>query len=337
MPLRTPGTARSTRRPAVAAVLAAAVLATGACAGGETAHTALRAEQGPARPQSVSKVAAAAVTPAKRPPIPAGVTPGYMVFDTVTGKVTARYRAHARYRSASIVKILIALDYLQRRPKGAAIPKGDLALLRPMLRSSHDDAATVLWRRGGQGAIIKRMVRRLKLTHTAPPPADKPGFWGYTAISAADVVRTYRYLLERADPAHRDFILGNLRQATRCGADGFDQSFGIPSAVPRPWAVKQGWSGYGTRPPTRCARARANGLAVTPVAATGTAVAGASAAAAPGVDFSRPVLHTTGVVGKNDRFIVAVLTSQQRGGSWSTAVSRITTLTKGVYRAGGGK
>ena len=54
----------------------------------------------------------------------------------------------------------------------------------------------------------KPKERPLKLTDTRPPPAGMPGFWGYTAISAADVVRIYRHLL---DPAHRrfgDFIMG---------------------------------------------------------------------------------------------------------------------------------
>ena len=59
-----------------------------------------------------------------------------------------------------------------------------------------------------------------------------------------------------------------------------------------------------------------------------------AAAGAPGVDFTRPVLHTTGLVGRNERFIMAVLTSQPRGATWQSSVARITALTKEVYRAG---
>ncbi|WP_229788543.1 hypothetical protein [Thermopolyspora flexuosa] len=332
--------ARGVRRPVASALLAVAMLAAAGCAGGAAPQETRQAgpgtagggaPQGAAAPAGGARAAAEAVT--RRPRIPKGVTPGYMVFDTKTGKVTAQYRAHARYRSASVVKVLIALDYLESRPRGSAIPKRDLALLQPMLRSSHDDAASALWRRGGQRAIIQRMARRLRLTDSGPPPADKPGYWGYTAISAADVVKIYRYLLERADPAHRAFILGNLRKATKCGADGFYQYFGIPDAAPRPWAVKQGWSGYGMTPPVPCARTRASSLTATPAAAT-TAAARRAAAGAPGVDFTRPVLHTTGLVGRNERFIMAVLTSQPRGATWQSSVARITALTKEVYRAG---
>ena len=167
----------------------------------------------------------------------------------------------------------------------------DQALLKVMLRASDDNAATTLWQRGGQKQIIQRMARKLRLADTTPPPDYKPGFWGYTAISASDIARTYRYLLDRADPKVSGLILGHLRKAAKCGADGFDQYFGIPDAVPRPWAVKQGWSGFGMTPPVPCARTRASSLTATPAAAT-TAAARRAAAGAPGVDFTRPVLHT---------------------------------------------
>ena len=91
------------------------------------------------------------------------------------------------------------------------------------------------------------MVGRLGLQDTQPPPPDHHG-WGSTAVSAADLVRVYRYLLDSAPAPVRDYVLGNLRQSTRCGTDGFDQSFGIPSAFGRPWAVKQGWYEFAGAP-----------------------------------------------------------------------------------------
>jgi hypothetical protein len=135
------------------------------------------------------------------------------------------------------------------------------------------------------------------------------------------VVRVYRYLL---DPAHRrygDFILAHLRRAAQCAADGFDQYFGIPRAVPRPWAIKQGWSGYGSRPPEPCVRTHANDYH--PAAST----------TGPGVDLNRPVLHTTGTVGAGDRRILVVLSLQPPGASWRTSAVRLTAFTKAVYRA----
>lgn len=257
----------------------------------------------------VSKSPDASKKSAPRPVVrvPRGVRASYVVFDH--GRVVAERGARQVFRSASVVKILIALDYLERHEASAA----DRALLRVMLRSSDDGAATGFWRRGGQRQVVERMVRRVGLAETAPPPADKPGFWGYTALSARDVVKTYRYLLERAPKAQREFVLEQLRRSTPCGTDGFDQTFGIPSAVKRPWAVKQGWSGFGDVPAEPCRKGGAR-----------------PAAWRPDLGLGRPVLHTTGLVG--DRKIVVVLTLQPAGTSFRTAAARITDLTRQLVR-----
>jgi hypothetical protein len=259
---------------------------------------------GGARPVSGSPEPRVSKTPVVR--VPAGVRASYEVFDRAAGRVVAARATRRTFRSASVVKILIALDYMDRHAVSAA----DRRLLVPMLRSSDDAAATEFWRRGGQGRIIERMVRKAGLADTAPPPAEKPGFWGYTALSARDVVRMYRYLLDEAPEAQREFVLEQLRRSTPCGTDGFDQTFGIPRAVKRPWAVKQGWSGFGETPAEPCRGVRA-------------------AAWGPGLGLGRPVLHTTGVVG--DR-IVVVLTLHPAGASFRTAAARITSLTRQVAR-----
>lgn len=272
---------------------------------------------GGARPVSEPEAAKGSETPeapkateSARPVVrvPAGVRASYVVFDRKARRVVLEREARRTFRSASVVKILIALDYLERHRVSAA----DRELLVPMLRESDDRAATEFWRRGGQGKIIERMVRRIGLEETAPPPREKPGFWGYTALSARDVVKTYRYLLEKAPGAHREFVLAQLRRSTPCGKDGFDQTFGIPRAIKRPWAVKQGWSGFGDVPEEPC------GSGVRP------------AAWRPDLGLGRPVLHTTGVVGNK---IVVVLTLQPAGSSFRAAAKRITALTRDVYRA----
>ncbi|WP_217370407.1 D-alanyl-D-alanine carboxypeptidase family protein [Nonomuraea antri] len=268
--------------------------------------------------------AAAAESQARRadpPRVPAGTTASWLVYDRTAGRFVATRNAHRKFRSASVVKILIAIDYLERRTK---VPAADARLLKIMLRSSDDDAASTFWDRGGKGAIVTRMARKLGLADTTPPPASKPGFWGYVSLSAYDIVRTYRYLLDRADPRVRDTILGHLRQATPCGSDGFDQTFGIPDALPRPWAVKQGWSGFGTTPPVRCdVSAKSAPLSWIARHATGSGIP----------DYGRPVLHSTGLVGRGDRHIVAVLTAHPAGSTWSGSVKRITTLTRALYRS----
>ncbi|WP_345003570.1 hypothetical protein [Streptosporangium album] len=281
---------------------------------------------------------ASAASP-RTPQVPAGMTAAYAVFDRQAGKVTSHRNVHRRFRSASVVKIMIAIDYLESHK---SVPKGDLALLKAMLRVSDDDAATSFWTRGGRGKIIERMARRLRLTDTSPPPANLPGFWGYTSLSALDVVRTYRYLLDQADPKVSGLILGHLRQAGQCGSDGFDQYFGIPRGVARPWAVKQGWSGYGETPPARCKPAATHGSAPAPapgqVPAAGTTaparVATTVAAAGPVPDLGHPVLHTTGLVGPGERWIMVLLTAHPAGTTWQRSTGQVTKLAGEVYLSG---
>ena len=82
-------------------------------------------------------------------------------------------------------------------------------------------------------------------------------------------------------------ILNALRDATERGSDGFRQYFGIPDAAEgQPWMVKQGWS---CCRPTR-------------------------------------MLHTSGVVGKDNRYIVAVLTEQPSKVDYATGSKRVTEI-----------
>ncbi|MER5643901.1 hypothetical protein [Streptosporangium sp. NPDC002524] len=332
-------------------------------------------------PLMAATTPASAVTPASaaapgKPRVPAGVTAGYVVFDRQAAKVTEYRNAHRRFRSASVVKILIAIDFLESRK---SVSSRDLALLKVMLRVSDDGAATSFWTRGGQGRIVQRMARKLRLTDTVPPPADKPGFWGYTSLSAMDVVTTYRYLLDRAAPGVRDLILGHLRRSGQCGSDGFDQHFGIPRAVRGPWAIKQGWSGYGSTPPVRCrpttspagapvpagrpASLAASESASVPVSASGSGSVPASvsapvsvarpasggvppaaqvvpaeqvtsAQAGPVPDLGRPVLHTTGLVGPKERWIVVLLTAHPAGTTWQRSTAQTTKLAREVHLSG---
>ncbi|MEV4568838.1 hypothetical protein AB0K12_34135 [Nonomuraea sp. NPDC049419] len=277
----------------------------------------------------------ALATPAQAaaaPRVPAGTTAAWVVFDRQAGTFVAVRNAHRKFRSASVVKILIAIDYLEGR---RTVPPADATLLKIMLRSSDDDAASAFWDRLGKGQIIVRQARRLGLADTTPPPASKPGFWGYVSLSAYDIVRTYRYLLDRAEPRVRDTILGHLRKATPCGTDGFDQTFGIPDGVPKPHAVKQGWSGFGTKPPVRCS---GNATHAAGTAAAGGAIGAplswiAQRATGSGVpDYGRPVLHTTGLVGRGERYVMALLTAHPAGGTWNASVKRVTTLARDLYR-----
>lgn len=277
---------------------------------------------------SPSASSAASPGPSRSVAVPPGVTAAFAVYDRTTGTFTEQRNTSLRFRSASLVKLLIVLDYLWNRGPGYAIPGADRSRLDLMLRSSDDGAASYFWGLDGGGSIVTRMVARLGLRDTQPPPAAHHG-WGSTAVSAADLVRVYRYLLDSAAAPVRGYVMGNLRQSTRCGTDGFDQSFGIPGAFSRPWAVKQGWYEFAGAPTDCTPRPAASASA----SASGTGTAPAAFAEVPAgdmPDWYGEVLHTTGTVGAGDRAIVVVLTLYRHGTAFGRATATLTALTRSL-------
>jgi hypothetical protein len=282
-------------------------------ADGDTGAAGLGTASGPAAGASPSAGATVAV--------PAGVTAGIVIFDRQSGTFVLQQKGSWRFRSASLVKLLIALDYFWNKGPAYTVPAADKPKLDVMLRSSDDAAATGLWKADGQREIVTRMVQRLGLQDTAPPPASQPGYWGYTAVSAADLVRVYQYILDKAPAPVRDYIMGNLHESTRCGTDRYDQSFGIPSAFRKPWSAKQGWSGFGDNPATPC---------VANASATGGQGGFVNVLAPNPPDMSGEVLHTTGTVGDGDRYIVAVLSVHPNGTQYAKAAAALTKLTRSL-------
>jgi hypothetical protein len=150
---------------------------------------------------------------------------------------------------------------------------GDPAKVTEMIERSDDGTANALWETYGGNAIVSTMVEKIGLTETAPP--HDPRFWGDTRTTANDLVKIYQYVLNTAPAAERDTVVAALHGSTQLGKDGNDQWFGIPDAVgpATSWGVKQGW---GCCEPSW-------------------------------------VLNTTGLVGKDDRYIVILLVSFTSG------------------------
>jgi hypothetical protein len=205
-----------------------------------------------------------------------------MVVDRETGATLVESNPTAQFRSASLVKLLIAVDALTR-------PKSEPQVSR-MLSLSDDQIASTLWSQNGAQTIVTRTAKTMGLKHTEPPAV--PGRWGDTLLSASDVVTAYEYILALPQ-AKRDVLLKALRAVPRVAADGTDQYFGIPRALDAwPWAIKQGWaSGQG-----------------------GTEV------------------HTSGLVGEKERYIVVVLSSYSQGAELGVAMKAVTTKTEEIAR-----
>ncbi|MCE7001076.1 hypothetical protein LZG04_40600 [Saccharothrix sp. S26] len=203
--------------------------------------TGLTEGEGPS-PQAGAKVVSVAATvatlttapeptPEPEPVSLDGVAPsvrrGVLVHDLGSGAELFAERPDEPFPTASVVKLLIALDVLDR---GVASVRD----VTRMLAASSDPVANRLWR----PAIPRRWAAEIGLTGLVPP--DDPNQWGGTRMTARDVVAVYRYVL--ASP-HADVIVPALEAATPSGEDGVDQTFGIPdAAADRRWAVKQGWA-----------------------------------------------------------------------------------------------
>ncbi|GAA1043094.1 hypothetical protein GCM10009557_70570 [Virgisporangium ochraceum] len=309
----------------VGLVCLAVAVALAGCSGTGDDPTPARAEvsvPGATEVVTPSAVATTSATPTTRTvAVPSGFTAGVAVYDRQAAAFTVRHNADQRFRSASLVKLLIAVDYLLTH---RTIPAADKPRLDIMLSRSDDAAASHFYTLGGRTAVIARMNALLGID-VVPPTAPRTG-WGSTEVSAAHLVRVYRYLLDEAPPHIGQYVVGRLRTGTftRCGTDGYDQSFGIPTAFAgQPWAAKQGWYEFAAAPKT-CRSATPAALAVEAAAPVG---------AAP-VDWTGEALHTTGIVGPNDRSIVVVLTVHPRGTSYATATAAVTAFAKALPLTG---
>lgn len=206
---------------------------------------------------------------------------GVVVLDRDEGELALAHLPDAEFTSASLVKLLVAIEALQGGEPAARV--------HAMLARSDDEMASALWVSYGGPEIVTRWASRIGLEATRPP-AD-PGRWGDTVMTARDVARIYSYLLDEAPGRVREVVLGALRASTPNGADGFDQTFGIPDAAGGlSWAAKQGWS--------CCIGGR--------------------------------ILHSTGLLGADDRFVVVVLSASPVELPWPEVRAHVTALTSRV-------
>lgn len=158
---------------------------------------------------------------------------GAVVVDRAAGTQPLSVAGDRQFRSASLVKLLIAIDAVER-----GVDDQDRERLAIMLTHSDDAMASEFWVTGGGPDIVSRTSDTIGLTGTEPP--EDPGQWGEVLLTPADVARVYDHVLRLPD-ADRDLIVDALADTPRVAADGFDQHFGIPDGLASPWAVKQGW------------------------------------------------------------------------------------------------
>ncbi|CAN5354764.1 hypothetical protein BH24ACT9_BH24ACT9_05730 [soil metagenome] len=220
---------------------------------------------------------------------------GLAVLDRETGNYTDNGAgAHTAMGSASVIKLLMAEEILHRAALGQVqLGPSEYSRIETMLVDSNDAATSSLYSQFGSVSLILAALTRHGLTESAAP-AD-PQYWGNTTITAHDVAELYDNLLagSLALPS-RDYLFGLLRRIAPIAVDGFGQIFGLATgdAVPNA-AVKQGWM---------CC-----------------------------LDGVRNV-HSTGVLGDEERYVVVVLTQYSPALPWEyglTTTSEVARLVIG--------
>jgi hypothetical protein len=226
---------------------------------------------------------AGAVSAAVNDVVP-GTEVGLVVYDRLTEVVLTSVQVDRQFYTASVVKLLIAIHVL--REAGWQVPTGSgREELVAMLSRSADGVASRLWGAYGGPVIVTEVAALVGLSGTSPPRS--PGRWELTRMSPRDVVGVYEYIDNEMPRETREFVLTALAGASNRAADGFDQFFGIPRALPdTEWAIKQGWMQID------------NGL----------------------------VLNTTGIIGLDRRYVVALLTRQPRGTRFEDGYAAVTAL-----------
>jgi hypothetical protein len=157
---------------------------------------------------------------------------GFTVVDLATGEIDQGGYANAQIRTASVIKVPIAMALLamvdaQRR----SLTPAELSALQLMITQSDNNAATELWNEVG-GANVIGLMRTLGATDTAPDPG---GAWGYTLTTSHDLAIVLARLAQGVlGPAATELIISLMRQVIP------SEAWGIGAAIPGA-AIKNGW------------------------------------------------------------------------------------------------
>jgi hypothetical protein len=224
---------------------------------------------------------------------------GVAVFDRSTDELAVGERGHERFYTASLSKLIIIVDVLdRRRTEGLQVSDDDLKLVARALGPSDDSAMSTLWERFDGAGAPARVSAKLGLEGTTAP--RRFGQWGEVEATPADYATLWKYVLDDMPDDDRALLISDMKAAPSTAKDGFDQAFGLLAPDIRGdgsgAVAKQGWM---------CC-------------------------------FSgRYYLHTAGVVEPEERFVVVLLTRQPRTEGWPAARAEQTVIaTKAVAALG---
>jgi beta-lactamase class A len=157
------------------------------------------------------------------------------VLDKKTGQTYA-YRGTVKYDTASIVKAqILACMLLHDQDADHDPTSGEMALAKPMIRLSDNNAATSLFQHVGARAGVTKCNKRLGLTQTVVNSS-----WGKTRTTADDQIKLLSELVDTKGPLESDSrktAFGLMSTVSSA------QDWGIPSIAKagETAIVKNGW------------------------------------------------------------------------------------------------
>jgi len=142
------------------------------------------------------------------------------------------FRRSVQYSSASLVKAMLLVSYLNRGDvRRRHLHPGERHLLGPMIRASDNDAATAIYARVGT-AGLNRLAHRAGMRRFIASPV-----WGGCQLTARDQARFFARIRSLLPRLHRSYGLGLLRRIVSY------ERWGIPHGAPAGWVpfFKGGW------------------------------------------------------------------------------------------------
>ena len=142
------------------------------------------------------------------------------------------FRRGVQYSSASLVKAMLLVSYLDRRDvRRRTLRRSERSLLGPMIRVSDNDAASAIYARVGEGGL-NRLAHRARMRRFVANPV-----WGGCQVTARDQARFFSRIRSLLPPRHRQYGLGLLRRIVSY------ERWGITQGAPPGWRLffKGGW------------------------------------------------------------------------------------------------
>ncbi|AEV83486.1 hypothetical protein ACWT_2956 [Actinoplanes sp. SE50] len=157
------------------------------------------------------------------------------VLDKTTGESFA-FRGDEHYDTASIVKAqILACMLLKDQDAGRDPSSAEMALAKPMIQFSDNNATTSLFGRIGGKAAVGRCNKRLGLTAT-----EVASSWGFTRTTANDQVKLLAKFVDVKGPLDADSRKTAFKLMNTVSKG---QTWGVPSIARsgETTTVKNGW------------------------------------------------------------------------------------------------